>query len=116
MRPETGPAPETSLLASKFSPAVIGDDASYRAAIEKLDRLFGLANRTEAESEYYRLLARAAYEYEIEAGFYDELWGQPTVPESDDRARARSTTMEGTPREAASIVRGERPTELHDGQ
>jgi hypothetical protein len=61
-RPDT----EFSEMYSKFPLTPIEDDASYRVAIEILDRLFARDDlRTPAEMEYFRTLARMASEYEL---------------------------------------------------
>jgi antitoxin component HigA of HigAB toxin-antitoxin module len=51
---------------SSFPLKPIEDDGSYRAAIEILDRLFALNDpRTPAELEYFQMLAKLAYKYEM---------------------------------------------------
>jgi antitoxin component HigA of HigAB toxin-antitoxin module len=53
-------------ICATFPLKPIEDDGSYRAAIEILDRLFALDEpRTPAELEYFQMLAKFAYEYEM---------------------------------------------------
>jgi antitoxin component HigA of HigAB toxin-antitoxin module len=53
-------------ICAKFPLKPIEDDGSYRAAIEILDRLFALDDpRTPAELEYFQMLAKLAYKYEM---------------------------------------------------
>ena len=53
-------------ICSKFALKPIEDEASYRAAIEILDRLFVLDDpRAPAESEYFQMLAAFVCEYEM---------------------------------------------------
>jgi hypothetical protein len=57
-----------SELAAVFPLAPIKDDVAYSRAIAILDRLF-LLNREKSrdESDYFRVLAQLAYEYECQS-------------------------------------------------
>jgi antitoxin component HigA of HigAB toxin-antitoxin module len=59
-------------LVEEFPLLPLEDDDSYRIAIAILDRLFALDNqRTPAEMNYFRALARIAHEYEMQHEFTD---------------------------------------------
>ncbi|WP_422924901.1 hypothetical protein [Singulisphaera sp. PoT] len=58
-------------LVSEFPLMSIHDDATYRLAIEILDRLFILDRKRTGELEYFRQLAYLAYRYEQMTGMCD---------------------------------------------